>query len=172
MRSFAFVLACLPLAACGIADFDLDQSLPEQVVQGSPVPGPLAALFPLPLNLDLASQIKAHDTGPIDSVTLSSLTLNITKTDEPAGDSDDWSFVSQVDVYVESTKSGTTLPKVKIASVDAPGAVQTMTFTVDESVNLKPYVDEGSKVDSSGSGTVPPDDVSYDGASTFHVHPL
>ena len=170
MRAF---LACVFLAAgCGIADFDLDQKVPEQVIAGSGIPAPLAALFPLPLNLDLTQQIKAHDTGPIDSVTLSSLSLTITATDRPSGDTDDWSFVSHVDVFVESTKSGTTLPKVKIASVDAPGAVQTMTFTVDESVNLKPYVDEGSKVDSSGSGTVPPDDVSYDGASTFHVHPL
>ena len=165
-------LACVIVCGCGIADFDLDQPVPEQMVQGSGIPAPLAALFPLPLSLDLTAQIKAHDTGPIDSVTLSSLSLTITKTDEPSGDSDDWSFVQSVVVSVESTKPGSTLPKVQIATATSPGPVQTMTFTCDESVNLKPYVDEGSKVDSSGSGTVPPDDVSYDGTSTFHVHPL
>lgn len=167
------ILASLLLAGgCGIADFDLDQKVPEQVITGSGIPAPLAALFPLPLDLDLTQQIKAHDTGPIDSVTLSSLALTITATDKPQGDSDDWSFVDHVDVFVESTKSGTTLPKVKIATASSPGPVQTMTFTVDETVNLKPYIDEGSKVDTNGSGTVPSDDVSYDGASTFHVHPL
>ena len=44
--------------------------------------------------------------------------------------------------------------------------------TIDGSVNLKPYVDEGTKVETNGSGTAPPDDVSYDGKSVFRVHPL
>ena len=106
-------------------------------------------------------------------MTLVSLSLTITKTDEPSGDTDDWSFVDHVDVYVESTKSGSTLPKVEIASVSSPpGAVQTIDFTVDPSVNLKPYIDEGSKVDSAGSGTAPADDVWYDGTGVFEVHPL
>lgn len=166
------LLLAAVLGGCGIADFDIDQPVPEQVIAGSGLPGPLGALFPLPLNLDISQQIKAHDTGPIDSVTLSSLELTITATDAPAGDTDDWSFVDQVDVFVESTKSGTTLPKAKIATVSHPGAVQTMTFTVDESVNLKPYIDEGTKVDTQGSGTAPSDDVSYDGKGVFRVHPL
>ena len=164
---FAFLLG-----GCGIADFDVDQPVPEQTIAGSSLPGPLAALFPLPLSLDISQQIKAHDTGPIDSVVMSSLELTITDTARPSGDTDDWSFVDSVDVFVESTKTGTTLPKVKIATVSHPGAVQTMSFTIDQSVNLKPYIDEGTKVDTMGSGTAPPDDVSYDGKSVFRVHPL
>jgi hypothetical protein len=167
-------LACIvPLvAACGIADFDVGQDIPEQHVPGSSIPGPLAALFPVPINLDISSQIKARNTGPINSVTLSSLALTITSTDKPSGDTDDWSFVTHIDVYLESTKAGSSLPRVKIATADRPGAVQTMAFDVDESVNLKSYIDEGSKVDSTGSGTAPSDDVSYDGSSVFTVHPL
>jgi hypothetical protein len=157
---------------CSIADFDIDQSVPEQHVQGTSIPGPLTALFPIPVNLDVESKIKARETGPIDSVTLSSLALTITATDRPSGDVDDWAFVDTVDVFVESTKQGSTLPKVKIASVAMPGAVQTMSFVVVSSVNLKPYVDEGSQVDSQGSGTAPSDDVSYDGKAVFTVHPL
>ncbi|CAN5249486.1 hypothetical protein BH11MYX1_BH11MYX1_14720 [soil metagenome] len=166
-----FLTAVVALAGCGIADFDVSQDVPEQAVQGSNIPAPLGALFPLPLSLDLAQKIKAQNTGPIGTVTLSSLALTITKTDEPAGDTDDWSFVTSVEVFVESTKSGTTLPKVKIASVSAPGAVQVMNFKV-ENVDVKPYIDEGSQVDTSGTGMVPSDDVSYDGVSTFTVHPL
>jgi hypothetical protein len=166
-----FVIAVVALTGCGIADFDVTQGIPEQVVQGSSIPAPLTALFPLPLSLDLNQKIKAQNTGPIGTITLSSLALTITKTSEPPGDTDDWSFVTSVDVFVESTKSGTTLPKVKIASVSSPGAVQVMNFKV-ESVDVKPYIDEGSQVDTSGTGTVPPDDVSYNGTSTFTVHPL
>ncbi len=160
------------LTSCSIADFDIDQRVPDQRVPGSSIPGPLAALFPVPISLDLESKIKAMNTGPIDGVTLKSLTLTITATDRPSGDVDDWAFVEQVDVFVESTKSGSTLPRVKIANISMPGAVQTMTFDVDSGVNLKPYVDEGSQVNSTGSGTAPSDDVSYDGKAVFTVHPL
>jgi hypothetical protein len=167
-------LACVApfVAACGIADFNVSQDIPEQQVPGSPVPGPLAALFPVPIELDISSKIKARDTGPIDGVTLSSLAMTITATDRPSGDTDDWAFVAHIDVFVQSTKSGTTLPRVRIAMVSNPGAVQTMAFEVDAGVNLKPYVDEGSQIDTSASATAPSDDVSYAGTSVFTVHPL
>jgi hypothetical protein len=170
MRNLCFLLASV--TGCSIADFDVDQSVPEQHVRGTSIPGPLTALFPLPISLDIESQIKARDTGPIDSITLASLALTITPTDRPTGDADDWAFVNQVEVFVESTRSGSTLPRVKVANISMPGAVQTMAFSVESSVNLKPYVDEGSKVESTGSGTAPSDDVSYDGKAVFTVHPL
>jgi len=167
-------LACVAtfVVGCGIADFDVSQDIPEQHVPGSSIPGPLAALFPLPIDLDISSKITARNTGPIDSVTLSSLAMTITATDKPSGDTDDWSFVNHVDVFVQSTKSGTTLPRVKIAMVSNPGAVQTMEFEVDGGVNLKPYVEEGSQIDTAASATAPTDDVSYAGHSVFTVHPL
>ena len=162
-----FVAAVIATSAgCGITDFDVEQPVPRQTIEGSGIPAPLAAIFPLPLTLDLESKIKAKDTGPIDSVTLSSLTLQITSSGA------DWSFVTSIEVFVESTSSGTALPKVKIASVSSPGAVRTLTFNVEKSVNLKPYIDEGSQVDSNGSGTQPTRDVTFDGKGVFTVHPL
>lgn len=159
---------CLVMAAagCGITDFDVDQPVPAQTIQGSGLPMPLAAIFPIPLNLDISSKIKARDTGPIDGVTLSSLTLNITSS------GGDWSFVTSIDVFVASTKSGSTLPRAKIASVASPGAVRTLSFHVEGGVNLKPYIDEGSQVDSAGMGTQPTQDVTFDGKGVFTVHPL
>ena len=162
----ALAAACVVLAACGITDFDVDQPIQEQVVTGSPIPGPLQVLFPIPLNLDISAAIKAKDTGPIDGVTLSSLTLNITSS------GGDWSFVTSIDVFVASTKSGSTLPRAKIASVASPGAVRTLSFHVEAGVNLKPYIDEGSQVDSAGTGTQPTQSVTFDGKGVFTVHPL
>ncbi len=120
-----FLLACCLAAGCGVTDFDITQPIPQQTIPGSPLPGPLATLFPLDLNLDISQQIKAQDTGPIGSVNLSSLSLTL----HTAGA--DWSFVDEVDVYVSSTKQGTTLPKVEIAHVTSPGKVTTMKFVVD-----------------------------------------
>jgi hypothetical protein len=159
-------ILAVALAGCGVTDFDITQPIPQQTIPGSPLPGPLAVLFPIPLNLDISQQIKQMDTGPIGSVTLKSLALTITSS------GGDWSFVDEVDVFVSSTKTGSSLPKVKIAHVTSPGKVTTMSFTVDGKTDLKPYVDEGSEVDGQGMGSAPMTDVSYDGKGVFTVHPL
>lgn len=166
------IVACAVIAGCSVTDFDVHQPIVEQRVQGSPLPGPLATLFPLPLDIDISSKIKAMETGPIDSVTLSKLSLKITATAMDGGDMDDWSFVESIHVYVKSNKSGSTLPRVEIANVTSPGAVTTLEFHTIESVDLDPYVNEGSVVEGESSGTLPPDDVTYDGEGTFTVHPL
>jgi hypothetical protein len=171
MRSLSFV-ACALATGCGVADFDIEQSIVEQRVTGSPLPGPLATLFPLPLSIDLSAKIKEMETGPIDSVTLSSLKLTITATAQTGGDSDDWGFVESIHVFVKSSLEGSTLPRVEIASVSNPGAVTTLDFHVESGVDINPYVNEGSVVEGESAGTVPPDDVTYDGSAVFTVHPL
>ena len=163
------LLACVLLAGCGITDFDITQPVPEQRIQGSGVPDLPIDLFEIPLNLDLQAQIEKQTTGPIDSVTLSSLELSITPHATPQGN---WSFVDNIHVFVKSSADGSTLPRVEIANVEQPGAVTTMKFHVDGDVNLKPYVDEGSIVESEGHGTAPSNDVTYDGEGVFTVHPL
>jgi hypothetical protein len=106
------------------------------------------------------------DTGPISSVTLKSLDLTITSSGA------DWSFVTEIDVSVSSTKSGSSLPKVEIAHVTSPGKVTDLQFVVDPTVDLNPYINEGSEVDAQGSGSAPSTNVTYDGAGTFTVHPV
>jgi hypothetical protein len=171
MTRLSFVLLLL-LAGCGsVLDFTVDQDVPEQVVQGSSLPGPLAALFPLPIRVDIQSKIEAQETGPIDSVKLDSMHLDITASERPDGDSDDWAFIDHVDLYVESSKSGSTLPRVKVGSASAPGAVQRLDFE-PEDVNLLPYLNEGCQMTAEASGTAPNDNVSYDGLAVFVVRPL
>ena len=165
------LLALVGLAGCGITDFDIDQDLVEQRIEGSLLGGPLAAVFAIPLNLDLQADIAAHDTGPIDSVTLSSLTLTITGTARTDGDADDWSFVDRIDVYVKPT-AGSSLMRRRIATVSNPGPVTALHFDVDDGVDLQPYVEQGATIDTEGSGTEPPDDVTFDGRAVFTVHPL
>jgi hypothetical protein len=161
------------VAGCGIADFDVTQTVPSQMIQGSQtiqgsvVGGILPGLFEMPLDVTIQSDIQAHDTGPIQEVTLSSMQLVITA---PAGQT--WSFVTSIDVYVASTKSGSTLPKVKVATVVNPGNVTTMSFTPVPGVNLIPYINEGSQMTADASGSQPSQDVTFDGEAVFHVHPL
>ena len=159
------------LTSCDPLDFTIDQAIPEQMIQGSAVPAVLSGVFAIPLNVNISSQIAAQATGTIHSVTIDDLELDITKTDEPTGDTDDWSFITHVTVTLKSTKTGTTLPAVTIGTVDG-SASQKLIFTVDSTIDVKPYIDEGGEIDAPGSGTQPTDDVSYNGTATFTVHTL
>lgn len=171
MTHRALPLLLLLTACASTLEFDVGQDVPEQTVQGSALPGILATLFPLPLSIDIASQVAAKKTGPIHAILLTDLHLDITDTQKPAGDTDDWSFVKHVDLYVQSTKKDSSLPKVKVATVDQPGAVQRMSFA-PLGVNLLDYVNEGAQLTSEVSGTQPADDTSFVGHATFRVQPL
>ncbi len=159
-------------SGCGITDFDLSQPIEEQTVTGNPIPSPIQGLFPLPLNLELSAKIRKQTTGPIDSVTLSTLALNITGTEQQGDDVDDFAFIGEIHVFVRSALPDSGLPRVEIATEVSPGDVQNFNFDVDSSIDLLPYIEEGSVVESEATGTAPPDTVSYDGQAVFTVHPL
>ncbi len=72
----------------------------------------------------------------------------------------------------ERSQQGSTLPRAELAHIVAPGAVTELRFEVDGEVDLKPYIDQGSVVESDGAGTLPVDDVTYEGTAVFTVHTL
>lgn len=156
-------------AGCGITNVDLDEPIPEQTIAGSNLPVGLGAFFQFPIHLNIQQDLDAMKTGTASSVKLTSIAVTITDAARPQGDSDDWSFVDSIDVYVESTKSGTTLERKKVATITSPGAVETMDFTIVPDVELLPYVQEGVEMTTDSSGTEPPDDVSFDGTASFTV---
>ena len=89
-------------------------------MQGSPLPGPLEVLFPLPLSSTSARKIKAMETGPIDSVTLSkSDACRSRTTASRAATPTTGASSTSIHVFVKSNKSGTTLPRVEIANVES-----------------------------------------------------
>ena len=166
------LLACLPLAGClTYSDFNLARAVPEQKLMGSPVHVPLQAAFPFAMDLDLSERIAKFETKRQVQVTLASLELSVTPTAMPAGDTDDFGFIDELHVFISSSTEGTTLPRIEIAHVRKPGAVPTIAFAVDSSIDLKPYISEKAKVDAIGIGTVPSDDISFDGRGVVTVHP-
>lgn len=167
----SFVLLALPVvSACdgGILRFRVHESIDEQLVEGSP----LATFVPvdIPIDVDLAAETQARNTGPASHVFLRSLTLDITDTAEPAGDSDDFDFLTRVEIFAESTRAGSTLPRVRVAYLESvPRGVDHLSFDRDD-VDLLPYVEEGARLTSEANGTVPPDDTTFDGDVAFTVH--
>lgn len=168
----ALLLACVPLAGClTFSDFDLARPVPEQTLMGSPVPAPLQSAFPFAMDLDLSEHIAKFETKRPVQVMLASLELSVTPSAMPSGDSDDFGFIDELQVFISSSTEGTTLPRIEIAYVTNPGAVPTIELAVDSTIDLKPYISEMAKVDAVGSGMVPNDDISFDGRGVVTVHP-
>ena len=154
--------------ACGGVGFDIPYDIPEQTVPGDPVAHAAGTLLagapinPFTLGIDLQQEEQAHDTSVVSHVTLSSLGFTITKS------SGCFDFVKDVSISVESTKSGTTLPPAVIATGANPGCVQTFDLQ-PTAVDLKPYIDEGARITSSGHGVPPSSDVTFDGHLVLHA---
>jgi len=166
------LLACVLLAGClQFSDFDVGRDVPEQKLQGSPIPLPLQETFPFAMDLDLSEYISKFETEREVQVTLQSLELTVTPTSMPSGDSDNFGFIEELHVYIGSSTEGTTLPRVEIASAVNPGPVATINFTVDSTIDLKPYIAEMAAVDAKAKGTAPTDEISFEGRGVVTVHP-
>ena len=177
MRSTRLLLlsTCLLGGCTGFGGFELTLDIPEQRVDGNPLGGLLGTPFdaPIPLMIDLASETAARDTGPAQHVRLSALTLSITPTAEPEGDTDDLAFIDRAEIFVESTQSGSSLPRVRVAVLEqVPAGTRQVSFETDASVDLLPYVQEGARLTSSADGEVPPDDVTFEGSVLLSVEVL
>src|SRR5690606_1933579 len=102
-------------------------------------------LLPLPIevDVDLEAETRARDTGPAQHVYLTELQLYVTRTAQPAGDSDDFGFLDSIEVYVESRQPGSRLPRRRIAHLDPVPRASTIYLQVDD-VDLIEYVREGA----------------------------
>ncbi|MBO6940017.1 MAG: hypothetical protein JJ863_33915 [Deltaproteobacteria bacterium] len=170
MTALRLSLALLFVVACGVVTpYTITRPVPEQTVEGSPLGAVLPGVeIPIPLEIDLEAEADAQNAGPVQTVTLEALRLDITTTAEPAGDTDDWDFVDSVVIYVESSEPGSALARREVARLDpTPNGVRQLEMDTDTSVNLRPYVDEGARLTATVRGRAPADDVSYDGVVTL-----
>jgi len=170
------VLAAVVLTPSGckkLTEFDVGKKIPEQRVEGNPVAGLLDGFFEIPMNVDLETETDKRGTGPAKAVRLSSLKLSITETAESGGERDDFDFLDAADVFVESRKEGSELPREKVAEIrDVPQGARELDFTTFEDVNLKPSVEQGARLTAQGEGSAPSDDVTFDGKAVLTVEVL
>lgn len=172
LRTSVCAVVSVALTAC--SGFDIEEPIPEQRVKGLLLGGLLSELFvePIPLDIDIAAETAARDTGPAQSVTLESFTLAVTPTAVSSGDSDDFDFIDAITVQVESRRAGSALPPGIVATLDpVPRGVQEISLTPTE-LDLLPYVEEGARIRASVRGSTPPDDVTIDGTVVLTVEVL
>ena len=160
------------LLACGVLDFDVTQNIPATTVRGDPVAAaagtfiaPDSAISPFSFTLNLEQETKSRGTSLASSVKLKAMYLELTA----ASGEPNFDWLQTLDVFVESTKAGTTLPKVKIASLPAVArGVRKLVLAV-ESANLLQYVKEGTKVSATARASAPAHDAVFGGAITFRI---
>jgi hypothetical protein len=155
-------LALVLVACSSVGGFSYGQDIAEQQVRGNPLGSVLGAnLLQIPLNVNVDAQTAARGTGPAQHVYLTDLTFRITATDQPMGD---FSFLTSIAIYVQSTQSGSSLPRVRVAHLDSvpAGTPQSIALTVD-GVDLIGYVREGAQLTATAMGHAPAHDTSFDG---------
>jgi hypothetical protein len=169
MRAFAFVgLLC---AGCGVLDFDVTQNIPAQMIPGNPAASMLpASVLPgtLSFTFDVAQQQKQHGVT-IDSVHMKAFSLDI----DPSSATQNFDWLGSLQIEIASAKAGSTLPRVVIAmQATVPKGVTHVDFTVDGSVNLLPYINEGTAITTSGSGRPTANGVTITGKLVVKVSPV
>lgn len=180
MRHLTAALACVFLPGCflfmqdgSLVSFPVVYELPEQTVEGNLLGGLLGSLLPLPIELDvdLEAETRARDTGPAQHVYLTEFRLFVTPTAESSGDRDDFSFLDSIEVYVESRRSGSSLPRRRIAHLDPVPDARDLALQLDD-VDLIDYVNEGALLTATASGRQPLDDVTFAGRLELVVEVL
>lgn len=158
----------LALSGCGAINFDVEQALPEQRIEGGGLlGGVLPTLLPNPakFTIDLKAEQQKHGTGPATKLFLKQLQFRVTPASMPSGNFD---FLEEAHLFAEASAAG--LPKVEIATLKpVPRGVILVDFAIVPAVDLLPYVNAGAELSATATGSRPASDVTFDGLIVVDV---
>lgn len=160
----------------GLASFTFTETSQEVKVAGSglggscpPALGDLCFTEALRLNINLDQELEARDAGPADGVFLDELDLEITDTEQPSGDTDNFDFLDSLTIYANADG----LERTQVAIIESvPDGRQTISLQTDDDVNLKPFIEAGMTLESEVEGRPPEDDTSLQAVTTIRVELL
>lgn len=93
------------------------------------------------------SEIARRNAGTADAVRLVSLSLQMIDTSNATDMQSSFGFLAGIEIYVESSKAGSELPRVLIAwNASIPTAATTLPLQVSRDVDLFPYLEEGLRI--------------------------
>lgn len=170
----ALITLAFGLGGCGgdgVITFTVTKDSDEQVVEGSnnPIDDFVPFDSPFSFNINLEQQLQKRDAKGAKRVELRGLKMLVTETKMPAGDTDNFDFLDSIEFYVDSENQ----ERQRLAWLtDVPQGKQTLDLNVDDSINLKPYIEEGMSLKTSAEGTPPDDDTSIKGEVTIWVKAL
>ncbi len=159
-RLGALAAVAFTLAGCGKIAFDVEETVPEQQVPGSPLGQVLPISFAFPLNVNIESQTRAQGTGPAHSASLKSLELSITA---PAGETFEFLDAIEIKIGAEGLETQT------IARLQDVPAQAHISLTVVSEVDLLPYIKKGATLSASATGHAPRQTLKFDGRVVITV---
>lgn len=170
----AVFCAALLCVSCGdgLASFTISETSQEVTVEGStlgglPVQNPFGEA--LQLNINLEQELQRRDATGASGVFLQDLDLKITDSAMPEGDSDNFNFLSRLEIYA----SADGLDKKLVAIIeDVPQDQQKISLDTKSNVDLKPYVEKGMKLQATAQGSAPDDDTSLQAEATIRIKVL
>jgi len=93
------------------------------------------------------SEIARRNAGTTDAVRILSLSLQMTDTSNATDMQSTFGFFAAIHIYAESSKAGSTLPRVLIAqNTSVPNGATTLPLHVNRDVDLHPYLTEGLRI--------------------------
>lgn len=166
--ALTLMLALTPvLASCaGIGSFSFTEESEETTIQGDQTGLGLGDAFgSLDLNIDLEEELEARDASGADEVNLTAMTLHVTED----SDGQTFDFLSSLDVVADADG----LSERQIATIDdVPEGRSSIDLDVDETVDLKPYIEEGMTLRTEAEGNIPDEDTTVFAEVTIRVDVL
>jgi hypothetical protein len=163
------IFCALAVAGCGVISFDVDQAVPEQQVNGSPLAALLGSFLPQPfaITIDIKQETEKRSTGPARSANLKEIAFRATPHDAPRGNFD---FVDEIHIFI-AAQGSSTLPMVEIATLKpVPKGLTTLKLDIVPGIDLLPYINAGATISATATGRQPAQTITYDGSVTVTVH--
>lgn len=188
IRSASALIAGAMLAAgctdrdVRLFDFDVTESLPEVAINGNPLGGALTGgPSPVTANMQAEAEFQQQDFDYVARVSVTDLRFRITaNSTNPStdaledGNPDTFDFLDSVEVRIEAVIAGATR-SAAIASLPSGdsqlGNGSSSIVLNTTGVDVLPYIEAagGYKLRILVSGSIPPDDVLFDGQATYRV---
>jgi len=93
------------------------------------------------------SEVARRNAGTADAVRIVSLSLQMTDTSDATDMQSSFGFLAGIEIFVESSKAGSDLPRVLIAhNATIPNGATTLPLQVCQDVDLHPYLAEGLRI--------------------------
>lgn len=167
----AAALSMLVSAACsGVFTFTFNQESDKQTIEGgNPVENLVNSFSPLNFQINLERELEERDADGAKEVNLQNLRLVVTNTGEHGEGKPNFDFLDSMTFYANSENQD----RKKLAWRDQiPEGTQELPFEVDSSIDLKPYIEDGMKLETEAEGNRPEQDTTIKGVITLEVRAL
>ncbi len=157
------VLCGLSVAGCQTSAFDVTIDVAEQRQVGQ-AGGTISTLLPTPFvfSVNLSDEAKIRKANPPRQAFIKDFTIAITGTARPVGDIDTFDYLSHAEFFVEPTRVGSVLQRLKVADIPAKeGPAGEISPRLVSNLDILPLLQEGARLTSTATGSTPTDDVTY-----------